>query len=65
MRLNRCKLEQVKSVKLLALELDEQLSFDAHIDCLCRKLSYQSVSAYSTELRFIYQERSVYYIIIL
>ena len=32
-------LEQVENVKLLGLELDEQLSFDVHIDSLCRKIS--------------------------
>ena len=32
-------MEQVKNVKLLSLELDEQLSFDVHIDSLCKKLS--------------------------
>ncbi|RMX44352.1 hypothetical protein pdam_00015982 [Pocillopora damicornis] len=32
-------LEQVKNVKLLSLELDEQLSFDVHIDSLCKKFS--------------------------
>ena len=32
-------LEQVENVKLLGLELDEQLSFDVHIDALCQKIS--------------------------
>ena len=32
-------LEQVENVKLLGLELDEQLSFDVHIDSLCKKIS--------------------------
>ena len=32
-------LEQVENVKLLGLELDEQLGFDVHIDSLCKKIS--------------------------
>ena len=32
-------LEQVENVKLLGLELDEELSFDIHIDSLCKKIS--------------------------
>ena len=32
-------LEQVENVKLLGLELDAQLSFDVHIDSLCKKIS--------------------------
>ena len=39
MELKRSTLEQVESVKLLSLELDEQLSFDVHIDSLCKKIS--------------------------
>ena len=63
MELKRSTLEQVESVKLLSLELDEQLSFDVHIDLYVRR--FQSVSANLTELRLTYQEQSVYFIIIL
>lgn len=38
-QLNCYKLEQAESVKLLGIECDEQLSFDAYMDCLCGKLS--------------------------
>ena len=37
--LNGSILQQVQNVKLLGLELDEQLTFDVHIDFLCKKLS--------------------------
>ena len=37
--LNGGTLQQVQNVKLLGLELDEQLTFDVHIDSLCKKLS--------------------------
>ena len=57
-QLNCCKLEQTESVKLLGIECDEQLSFDAYMDCLCG--SYQSVLAYLIELRLICQDLSVY-----
>ena len=33
--LNGSVLQQVQDVKLLGLELDEQLTFDLHIDSLC------------------------------
>ena len=38
-QLKGCKLEQATTVKLLSLGIDEQLSFDVHIDCLCKKIS--------------------------
>ena len=37
--LNGSILQQVQDVKLLGLELDEQLTFDLHIDSLCKKIS--------------------------
>ena len=37
--LNGSILQQVQNVKLLGLELDEQLTFDVHIDFLCKKFS--------------------------
>ena len=37
--LNGSVLQQVQDVKLLGLELDEQLTFDLHIDSLCKKIS--------------------------
>ena len=36
--LKGCKLGQVENVKLLGLELDEQLSFDVHINYLCKTI---------------------------
>ena len=39
MELKGNTLEQVENVKLLGLELDEELSFDIHIDSLCKKIS--------------------------
>jgi len=36
--LERSTLEQVENVKLLGLELDEELGFDIHIDSLCKKI---------------------------
>ena len=38
-QLKGCKLEQATNVKLLSLDIDEQLSFDVHIDYLCKKIS--------------------------
>lgn len=38
-QLNCYKLEQTESVKLLGIECDEQLSFDAYMGFLCGKLS--------------------------
>ena len=35
--LNGTRLEQVDSVKLLGLEIDEELSFDNHRDSLMKK----------------------------
>ena len=35
--LNGTRLEQVDSVKLLGLEIDEELSFDNHTDSLTKK----------------------------
>ena len=37
--LNGSVLQQVQDAKLLGLELDEQLTFDLHIDSLCKKIS--------------------------
>ena len=38
-KLNATELEQVNSQKLLGVKIDCKLSFDEHIDDLCRKLS--------------------------
>ena len=38
-QLKGCNLEQATNVKLLGLDIDEQLSFDVYIDCLCKKIS--------------------------
>ena len=37
--LNGSVLQQVQDAKLLVLKLDEQLTFDLHIDSLCKKIS--------------------------
>ena len=38
-QLKGCKLEQANNVELLGLELNKQLSFTVHTDCLCKKIS--------------------------
>ena len=38
-QLKGCNLEQATNVKLLGLDIDGQLSFDVHIDCLSNKIS--------------------------
>ena len=37
-QLKGCNLEQAINVKLLGLDIDEQLRFDVHIDCLSKKI---------------------------
>ena len=39
--LNGSVLQQVQDAKLLGLELDEQLTFDLHIDSLCKQARVQ------------------------
>ena len=52
LKLNASDLEQVNSQKLVVVKIDCKLSFDAHIDVLCKKLS-QPIAVLSRIKRFV------------
>jgi len=54
-------LEQVENVKLLGLELDEELSFDIHIDSLCEKISKRIGILNRIKAYLPRAERTLYY----
>jgi len=54
-------LEQVENVKLLGLELDEELSFDIHIDSLCKKISKRIGTLNRIKAYLPRAERILYY----
>ena len=53
-QLKGCNLEQATNFRMFGLDIDEQLSFDVHIDCLSKKIIKAYVSAYVIELRVTY-----------
>ena len=61
--LNGSTLQQVQNVKLLGLELDEQLTFDVYIDSLSKKIS-KRIGIFN-RIKAYYQEHNVYFTIIL
>ena len=59
--MNGKNLEQVSSFKLLGLTLDDELSFDVHVEKLCTKLS-QRIAVLSKIKRCLpHRERIIYY----
>ena len=61
LQLNGTELEQVKCQKLLGVTIDNKLSFDDHVDQLCKKLS-QKIAILRKIRRFLpLEERKLYY----
>ncbi|KAL9978420.1 hypothetical protein ACROYT_G015933 [Oculina patagonica] len=60
-KLNATELDQVNSQKLLGVTIDSKLSFDEHIDDLCRKVS-QRIAVLKRIKKFLpFQQRIAYY----
>ena len=60
-KLNATELEQVNSQILLGVTIDSKLSFDEHIDDLCRKVS-QRIAVLKRIKKFLpFQQRIAYY----
>ena len=60
-QLKGCSLEQATNVMLLGLVIDEQLSSDVHIDCLCNKIAKRIGILNRIERYLPRSERILYY----
>ena len=61
LKLNGTEIKQVNSQKLLGVTIDNKLSFDDHIERLCKKLT-QKIAVLRKIRRFLpLEERKLYY----
>ena len=60
-KLNATELNQVNSQKLLGVTSDSKLSFDEHIDDLCRKVSQRIAVLIKIKKFLPFQQRIAYY----